>query len=117
MRGLARAEQRLIGTATTDPAFGLPAAWIEEAQTEAAQMAGYTVVDCSNVVATHLSHLMQLHAAKLLGRVKTRQLVQHAIKLAPSSIKVKRPVSQPERNPRRRFRRKTGVTSATGTGT
>ena len=57
------ATQRLIGTATTDPAFGLPAVWIEEAQREVAQMAGFTVVDCSTVVATHLSHLMQLHAA------------------------------------------------------
>ena len=80
------ATQRLIGTATTDPAFGLPAVWVEEAQREAAQMAGYTVVDCSTVVATHLSHLMQLHAAKLLGRVETQQLVEHVNKLAPKLI-------------------------------
>ena len=73
----------LIGTATTDPAFGLPAIWIEERQREAAQMAGFTVVDCSTVVATHLSHLMQVHAAKLLGRVETQQLVEHVTKLAP----------------------------------
>ena len=46
-------------------------------------MAGFTVVDCSTVVATHLSHLMQLHAAKLLGRVETQQLVEHVTKLAP----------------------------------
>ena len=73
----------LIGTATTDPAFGLPATWIEERQREPAQMAGYTVVDPSTVVATHLSHLMQMHAAKLLGRVETQQLVEHVTKLAP----------------------------------
>ena len=73
----------LIGTATTDPAFGLPATWIEERQREAAQMAGFTVVDCSTVVATHLSHLMQVHAARLLGRVETQQLVEHVTKLAP----------------------------------
>jgi len=73
----------LLGTATTDPAFGLPATWIEERQREQAQMAGFTVVDCSTVVATHLSHLMQLHAAKLLGRVETQQLVEHVTKLAP----------------------------------
>ena len=76
----------LIGTRTTDPAFGLPAVWIEERQREAAQMAGFTVVDCSTVVATHLSHLMQLHAAKLLGRVETQQLVEHVTKLAPKLI-------------------------------
>jgi flagellar biosynthesis protein FlhA len=73
----------LIGTPTTDPAFGLPAIWVEERQREAAQMAGFTVVDCSTVIATHLSHLMQVHAAKLLGRVETQQLVEHVTKLAP----------------------------------
>ena len=57
----------LIGTATTDPAFGLPAVWIEERQRETAQMAGFTVVDCATVVATHLSHLMQVHAATSAG--------------------------------------------------
>ena len=80
------ATQQLIGTATTDPAFGLPAVWIEERQREAAQMAGFTVVDCSTVVATHLSHLMQLNAARLLGRVETQALVEHVTKLAPKLI-------------------------------
>jgi flagellar biosynthesis protein FlhA len=80
------ATTQLIGTRTVDPAFGLPATWIEERQRESAQMAGFTVVDCSTVVATHLSHLMQLHAAKLLGRVETQQLVEHVTKLAPKLI-------------------------------
>ena len=80
------ATTQLIGTKTTDPAFGLPAVWIEERQREKAQMNGFTVVDCSTVVATHLSHLMQLHAAKLLGRVETQQLVEHVTKLAPKMI-------------------------------
>ena len=80
------ASTNLIGTRTVDPAFGLPAVWIEERQREAAQMGGFTVVDCSTVVATHLSHLMQLHAAKLLGRVETQQLVEHVTKLAPKLI-------------------------------
>lgn len=76
----------LLGTTTTDPAFGLPATWVEERQREQAQMAGYTVVDCSTVVATHLSHLMQVNAARLLGRVETQQLVEHVTKLAPKLI-------------------------------
>jgi len=80
------ATTNLLGTRTIDPAFGLPAVWIEERQREAAQMGGFTVVDCSTVVATHLSHLMQLHAAKLLGRVETQQLVEHVTKLAPKLI-------------------------------
>ena len=77
------ATMQLPGTRTTDPAFGLPAIWIEERQRESAQMSGFTVVDCSTVIATHLSHLMQVHAAKLLGRVETQQLVEHVTKLAP----------------------------------
>jgi flagellar biosynthesis protein FlhA len=80
------AQQTLPGTPTTDPAFGLPAVWIEERHKEMAQMAGFTVVDCATVVATHLSHLMQVNAARLLGRVETQQLVEHVTKLAPKLI-------------------------------
>lgn len=80
------ANQKLIGTQTTDPAFGLPAVWIEDRQRDMAQMAGFTVVDCSTVVATHLSHLMQVHAARLLGRVEAQQLVEHLTKQAPQLI-------------------------------
>jgi flagellar biosynthesis protein FlhA len=76
----------LPGTKTFDPAFGLPAVWIEERQRESAQMAGYTVVDCPTVVATHLSHLMQVNAARLLGRTETQALVEHVTKLAPKLV-------------------------------
>lgn len=76
----------LIGTATTDPAFGLPAHWIDERQKEAAQMAGFTVVDSETVMATHLSHLMQVQASKLLSRTETQQLVDHVSKQAPKLI-------------------------------
>ena len=74
------------GALTTDPAFGLPATWIEERQKDMAQMNGFTVVDCATVVATHLSHLMQVNAARLLGRVETQQLVEHVTKQAPKLI-------------------------------
>ncbi len=76
----------LVGTATTDPAFGLPAHWIDERQKEVAQIAGFTVVDSETVMATHLSHLMQVQAAKLLSRTETQQLVEHVNKLAPKLI-------------------------------
>ncbi|GAB4398277.1 MAG: flagellar biosynthesis protein FlhA [Rhodoferax sp.] len=76
----------LVGTPTTDPAFGLPAHWIDASQKEAAQMAGFTVVDSETVMATHLSHLMQVHAAKLLSRTETLQLVEHVGKQAPKLI-------------------------------
>jgi flagellar biosynthesis protein FlhA len=80
------ATQQLPGAKTTDPAFGLPAVWIEERHREMAQMAGFTVVDCATVVATHLSHLMQVNAARLLGRVETQALVDHVTRLAPKLI-------------------------------
>ena len=82
----AAVQQQLPGAKTTDPAFGLPAVWIEERHKEMAQMSGFTVVDCATVVATHLSHLMQINAAKLLGRVETQSLVEHVTKLAPKLI-------------------------------
>ncbi|MDP3226159.1 MAG: flagellar biosynthesis protein FlhA, partial [Rubrivivax sp.] len=82
----ASVQQQLPGTKTTDPAFGLPAVWIDERHKEMAQMAGFTVVDCATVVATHLSHLMQVNAARLLGRVETQSLVEHVTKLAPKLI-------------------------------
>ncbi len=77
------ATQALPGSATIDPAFGLPAVWIEERHREMAQMAGFTVVDCATVVATHLSHLMQVNAARLLGRTEVQALIDHVAKLAP----------------------------------
>ncbi|MFN0186362.1 MAG: flagellar biosynthesis protein FlhA [Aquabacterium sp.] len=77
---------QLPGTKAVEPTYGLPVMWIEERFREAAKMAGYEVIDCPSVVATHLSHLMQLHAARLLGRVETQQLVEHVTQLAPKLI-------------------------------
>ncbi len=68
---------KLQGTQTTDPAFGLPATWIDVSMREQAQIAGYTVVDAATVVATHLNHLMHRHAARLLGRQEVQQLLDH----------------------------------------
>ena len=77
------ASATLTGTATRDPAFGLPATWIDAMQREAAQAAGYTVVDAATVVATHLHHLMQTHASRLLGRTEAQQLLEHLARYAP----------------------------------
>jgi flagellar biosynthesis protein FlhA len=66
---------KVKGTATTDPAFGLPALWIDSGEREHAQIYGYTVVDASTVVATHLSHLLQRHASEMLGRREAQQLL------------------------------------------
>ncbi|MEI7446851.1 MAG: flagellar biosynthesis protein FlhA [Burkholderiales bacterium] len=73
---------QLAGTPTQDPAFGLPAVWIDGSQRDEAQVAGYTVVDAATVVATHLNHLMGIHASKLLGRAEVQQLLEHLAKYA-----------------------------------
>ena len=76
----------LAGTPTKDPAFGLPAVWIESSLREQAQAFGYTVVDASTVVATHLNHLILTHAAELLGRQETQALLDHLGKEMPKLI-------------------------------
>ena len=76
----------LPGTVTKDPAFGLPAVWIDTAQREQAQAFGYTVVDASTVTATHLNHLILSHAAELLGRQETQALLDHLGKEMPKFV-------------------------------
>ncbi len=81
-----RVTMQLPGPQTTDPAFGLPAVWIADDQKEKANAAGYTVVDASTVVATHLSHILQTSAAQLLGRTETQQLLDHCAKTSPKVV-------------------------------
>jgi flagellar biosynthesis protein FlhA len=76
----------LPGTATKDPAFGLDAVWIEKSRREQAQAQGFTVVDASSVIATHLSHLLQSHAHELLGHEEVQQLLNRLAKTAPKLI-------------------------------
>ncbi|MCE9682829.1 flagellar biosynthesis protein FlhA [Halomonas alkalisoli] len=66
---------QLQGTPTEDPAFGLPAVWIDSGQREHAQVYGYTVVDAGTVVATHLNHVLHRHAAEMLGRQEVQKLL------------------------------------------
>ncbi|MDN8616628.1 flagellar biosynthesis protein FlhA [Variovorax ginsengisoli] len=73
----------LPGTPTQDPAFGLPAVWIDGNLRQQAQIHGYTVVDACTVMATHLNHLIQTHAAELLGRQEVQQLLDQIAKTAP----------------------------------
>ncbi|MFL9650803.1 flagellar biosynthesis protein FlhA [Exiguobacterium chiriqhucha] len=70
-------DPEVYGIETTEPAFGLPALWIDEETRTRAEMSGYTVVDPPSVVATHLTETLKKHAADLLGREETKQLVEH----------------------------------------
>ena len=81
-----RVTAALPGTATQDPAFGLPAVWVETSLRDQAQTYGYTVVDASTVVTTHLNHLIHSHAAELLGRQELQQLLDHLGRDAPKLV-------------------------------
>ncbi len=68
--------EQIDGIATTEPAFGLPAVWIDTNNKEAAQILGYTVVDTSTMIATHFNHLLHQFASDLLGRLETQELLE-----------------------------------------
>jgi len=76
----------LKGIATRDPAFGMEAVWIEPGERDHAQTLGYTVVDASTVVATHLSHMIQSHAHELLGHEEVQHLLATLAKSAPKLV-------------------------------
>ncbi len=73
----------LNGIAAKDPAFGLEAVWIDGSQRDQAQSLGYTVVDASTVVATHLNQILHKHAHELLGHEEVQQLMQLLAKSSP----------------------------------
>jgi len=76
----------LQGIKGKDPAFGLDAIWIEASLKDQAQSLGYTVVDASTVVATHLSQVLQEHAHELLGHEEVEQLLQRLSQTAPKLV-------------------------------
>jgi flagellar biosynthesis protein FlhA len=80
------AKRELQGIATTEPAFGLPAVWIPESSREEAQLTGYTVVDLSTVVATHLAELIRQNADDLLGRQEVQRLLDTLSKSHPKAV-------------------------------
>jgi len=77
---------KVKGIETRDPAFGLEAVWIEPGQRDEAQALGYTVVDASTVIATHLSHLLQQHAHELLGYEEVQQLLDILARTSPKLV-------------------------------
>ena len=77
---------KISGIDTHDPAFGLEAVWIDPSQRDEAQTLGYTVVDPSTVIATHLSHVVQTHAQELLGHEEVQQMLQALGRSAPKLV-------------------------------
>jgi flagellar biosynthesis protein FlhA len=74
------------GIPTKEPAFGLPALWVVEDQREQAQMAGYTVVDASSAITTHLSEIIKRHSHELLGRQEAQALLDEVGKTHPKLV-------------------------------
>lgn len=70
-------DDSIEGIDTVEPAFGLPAKWINEEQKERAEIFGYTVVDPPSVVSTHITEVIKANAYELLGRQETKQLIDH----------------------------------------
>lgn len=80
------ADPEMPGIATKEPVFGLPALWIQEKQRERAQIAGYTVVDSSTVIATHLSEIIRKHSHELVGRQALHALIDQIERNHPKVI-------------------------------
>ena len=78
--------EEIPGIETTEPAFGLPALWIPEAQREQAELNGYTVVDAVSVLATHLTEVIKQHASEILGRQETQNLIDNLAKTHQSLV-------------------------------
>lgn len=76
----------LHGIKATEPAFGLPALWITEAQRGQAELAGYTVVDPISVITTHLTEIIRAHSASLLGRQQVQELLDRMKRDMPAAV-------------------------------
>ena len=79
-------EEEIAGIDTIEPAFGLPALWINAEEQERAQLAGYTVVDLPTVLSTHLIEIIKSYAPEFLGRQETQRLVDNFAKNEPKVV-------------------------------
>jgi flagellar biosynthesis protein FlhA len=78
--------ERMQGIATTEPAFGLPALWITSDKKDRAQIAGYTVVDCTTVMATHISEIIKQYSHELIGRQEVQGLLDNLANNYPKLV-------------------------------
>jgi len=78
--------EEISGTETREPAFGLPAVWISAAQADRARAAGYTVVDSTTVIATHLTEVIRAHAPEILTREEVTRLLENMKQSVPNLV-------------------------------
>jgi len=89
MLAMASGDEELMGLSgidTVEPAFGLPAKWIPEGERDKAQSLGFTVVDPSTVIATHLTEVLKNHVHELITRQETQNLIDSLAKKYPKAI-------------------------------
>lgn len=79
-------EGEIKGIETIEPAFGLPALWINEAEREKAEIYGYTVVDPSSIISTHLTEILKKHVHELLGRDEVKSLIDNLRESNPTVV-------------------------------
>ena len=79
-------QEELSGEKTKDPAFGLPALWVNEDRRDEAERAGYTVVDPPSIIATHLTEIIKHYASEILGRQETQKVLENLKKDYPAVV-------------------------------
>ena len=71
------ATEQIEGIKTKEPAFGLPAMWINESQRDKAEMYGYTVVDAPSIISTHLTEIIKRYSHELMGRQEVQSIIDN----------------------------------------
>ncbi|AIY04107.1 flagellar biosynthesis protein FlhA [Planococcus sp. PAMC 21323] len=79
-------DESVEGIETIEPAFGMPALWVDEDMKEEAEMAGYAIVDPPSVVSTHLTEVIKRHAHELIGRQEVKSLIENMRETAPAVV-------------------------------
>ncbi len=79
-------KKNIDGIPAKEPVFGLPALWVPEKKKEEAQFSGYTVVDISTIMATHLTEVLKAHADELLGRQDVQKLLDRLTQSSPKAV-------------------------------
>ncbi|WP_211652935.1 flagellar biosynthesis protein FlhA [Planococcus alpniumensis] len=79
-------DENVYGIETVEPAFGMPALWVDEDMKEEAEMAGYAIVDPPSVVSTHLTEIIKRHAHELVGRQEVKSLIENIRDSSPAVV-------------------------------
>jgi len=79
-------DESIVGIETVEPAFGMPALWVNEEMKEEAELSGYAIVDPPSVVSTHLTEVIKRHAHELIGRQEVKSLIDHVRETSPAVV-------------------------------